>query len=68
MVLFRFKERNIVEIHNKNNSHGVNELLKDMNKAGNVLNKAKEELEKELERGIVTSENYNQLIDNKELK
>lgn len=32
-----------------------------MNKAGKVLNKAKQEIENELERPVVTSENYIEL-------
>ncbi len=32
-----------------------------MNKAGKVLNKAKREIENELERPVVTSENYIEL-------
>jgi len=40
-----------------------------MNKAGNVLNKAKREIETELNRPVVTSENYLDLTNNhKELE
>lgn len=34
-----------------------------MNKAGNVVNKAKNEIEKELNRPLVTSENYLDLTE-----
>ena len=44
---------------------GINKLKKDVNKAGNVLNKAKTEIEKELERHVVTTENYIALTDDK---
>jgi len=44
-----------VEIHKNNNSNGLYQLKNDMNKTGNVLNKAKKELENELKRNIVTS-------------
>lgn len=45
----------------------MKKLKSDMTKAGNVLNKAKNELEHELKRAVVTSENYIQLTQNKEL-
>lgn len=38
-----------------------------MNKAGNVLKKAKEELEVELQRLVVSSENYIELTNPDEL-
>lgn len=38
-----------------------------MKKAGNVLNKAKQEIEDELERPVVTSENYIELTQKEEL-
>lgn len=38
-----------------------------MNKAGAVLNKAKIEIEKELERLIVTSDNYLELTKREDL-
>lgn len=38
-----------------------------MNKAGKVLNKAKQEIENELERPVVTSENYIELTQKEEL-
>lgn len=39
-----------------------------MNKAGKVLNKAKHEIENELEKSVVTSENYIELIQKEEIK
>lgn len=38
-----------------------------MDKAGNVLNKAKDEIEKELERPLITSDNYIELTDTNNL-
>lgn len=58
LALTNLGEAAAVEIHKKNDSYGISELKSDVNKAGKVLNKAKSELEKELERPIVTSENY----------
>ena len=45
----------------------MKELKTDMNKAGNVLNKAKKEIENELERPIVTSNNYIELTQKEEI-
>lgn len=67
LALTNLGEAAAIEIHKKNNSQGLNELKDDMNKAGNVLNKAKEQLENELERPIVTSENYIDLTNNNQL-
>lgn len=67
LTLTNLGEAAAVEFHKKNNSEGINQLKKDMNKAGNVLKKAKEEIEEELERPVVTSENYIDLTNNKNL-
>lgn len=61
LALTNLGEAAAVEIHKKNNSQGLNELKEDMSKAGKVLNKAKNELETELERPVVTSDNYIEL-------
>lgn len=67
LALTNLGEAAAVEIHKKNNSKGLNELKKDMGKAGKVMNKAKSELESELEKPIVTSDNYIQLTQNQEI-
>lgn len=64
LALTNLGEATAVEFHKKNESVGMFELKNDMNKAGKVLNKAKQEIEKELERPIVTSENYLDLTNN----
>lgn len=64
LALTNLGEAAAVEIHKKNNSQGLGDLKDDMNKAGKVLNKAKEQLENELERPVVTSENYIHLTNN----
>ena len=61
LALTNLGEATAVEFHKKNNSSGLKELKKDVNKAGHVLNKAKQEIENELERPIVTSNNYIEL-------
>ncbi len=72
LALTNLGEAAAVEIHEHNNSIGLDELKVDTNKAGNVLNKAKTELEKELEHTIVSKANYlaltnNKIIENKKL-
>ena len=65
LALTNLGEATAVEFHRKNNSQGINRLKEDVNKAGNVLNKAKTEIENELAKSIVTSQNYIELTDNK---
>lgn len=67
LALTNLGEAAAVEFHRENNSKGMVELKSDVNKAGNVLNKAKVEIEKELKRPVVTSENYLELTDNSKL-
>ena len=68
LALTNLGEAAAVELHEHNNSIGLDELKIDTNKAGNVLNKAKIELEKELEHSIVSKANYLDLTNNKLLK
>lgn len=67
LALTNLGEATAVEFHKKNNSKGLKQLKKDMNKSGTVLNKAKKEIEKELKRPIVTSKNYIELTKNDKL-
>lgn len=65
LALTNLGEATAVEFHRKNNSQGINRLKEDVNKAGNVLNKAKIEIENELGKSIITSQDYIELTDNK---
>lgn len=67
LALTNLGEATAVEFHKKNNSQGLTRLKNDMNKAGKVLNKAKQEIEQELERPIVSSQNYIELTEQEEL-
>jgi len=67
LALTNLGEAAAVEFHQNNNSIGLDELKSDVNKAGKVLNKAKNEIELELKRTVVTSFNYIDLTDNKDL-
>ena len=63
LALTNLGEATAVEFHQKNDSYGMKALKDDMNKAGKVLNTAKKEIEDELERPVVTSNNFQHLID-----
>ncbi len=65
LALTNLGEATAVEFHKKNNSQGFKKLKEDVNKAGNVLNKAKIEIENELGKSVITSQNYIELTDNK---
>lgn len=65
LALTNLGEAAAVEFHRSNNSIGMEELKSDVKKAGNVLNKAKTEIELELKRPVVTSENYIELTKDK---
>lgn len=67
LALTNLGEATAVEFHRKNNSNGLNQLKLDMNKTGNVLSKAKQEIENELESSIVTSQNYIELTNDDQL-
>ena len=58
LALTNLGEAAAVEIHKKNDSYGMPNLKSDVNKAGNIMNKARAELELELERSVISSENY----------
>ncbi len=68
LALTNLGEATAVEFHKKNDSKGLKELKNDMSEAGNVINSAKKEIERKLERPIVTSDNYIELTENDNLK
>ena len=57
-------EASAVELHKENKSFGMNKLKNDISIAGNVVKKAKSELEANLKKSIIT--NKNQVEENKE--
>ena len=67
LALTNLGEATAVEFHKKNNSLGLSELKKDVTDAGNVINKVKSEIEAKLERPVVTSENYLDLTNSRDL-
>ena len=68
LALTNLGEATAVEFHKKNDSKGLKELKNDMSQAGNVINSAKKEIERKLERPIVTSDNYIELTEDDNLK
>ena len=58
LALTNLGEATAVEFHKKN----------DMNEAGTVINSAKKEIERKLERPIVTGDNYIELTEDDNLK
>ena len=67
LALTNLGEATAVEFHKRNNSIGLSELKNDVKDAGKVINKAKSEIETRLERPVVTSENYLDLTNNRDL-
>lgn len=65
LALTNLGEAAAVEIHKKNDSYGMSKLKVDVNKAGRIMNNAKSELEFELERSIISPENYIDLTNKK---
>ena len=68
LALTNLGEATAVEFHKKNDSKDLNELKNDMSEAGNVISSAKKEIERKLERPIVTSDNYIELTEDNNLK
>ena len=68
LALTNLGEATAVEFHKKNDSKDLNELKNDMSEAGNVISSAKKEIERKLERPIVTSDNYIELTEDDNLK
>ncbi len=68
LALTNLGEATAVEFHKKNDSKGLKELKNDMSEAGSVINSAKKEIERKLEKPIVTSENYIELTEDNNLK
>lgn len=67
LALTNLGEAAAVEIHQKNDSYGMPNLKIDVNTAGKIMNKAKNELEGVLERSIISSENYIDLTNRKRI-
>lgn len=62
LALINLGEATAVEFHKKNDSQGISQLKRDMTDAGSVVNTAKNEIERKLEKPIVSSENRIELV------
>lgn len=58
LALTNLGEASAAELHKNNDSYGKEELKKDANDAGDIINVAKNELEKKLNKQVVISKNY----------
>lgn len=63
LALTNLNEVIAIEFHQKNNSSGIEELIKDINEVGNIIDNTKNNIETKLERKIVSSENYMNLTN-----
>lgn len=66
LAVINLSEVIAIELHQKNNSNGIEELKKDLDEVGTVINNTKKSIETKLERKIVSSENYMNLTNNNE--
>lgn len=64
LALTNLGEASAVEIHKKNDSIGMAELMGDANKAGEVIKSARQTLEKELDNTVISKQNYIKLTEN----
>lgn len=67
LALTNLGEASGVEIHNKKNTEGFDNLKKDMKLAGEVVKVAREKLESNINKTIISKANYKNLTD-KEIK
>lgn len=61
LALTNLGEASAVEIHKNNDTIGLDNLKKDVKKAGKVIKSAKNELEKEIKKNIITNQNFVEL-------
>jgi len=58
LIFTMLSERSTTEIHRQENSTGMPKLKSDANRGGKIAGVARNELEKELGRSVVSNENY----------
>lgn len=64
LALLNLSEATLVELHKKNKSRSVEELIKDIRTSGNIIKNIKTNIEKELDKEIISNENYMNLTEN----
>lgn len=65
LSLMNMNESLLVELHRKNNSRNLEEILKDINNSGKIINNTKKEIETILEKEITSNENIINLTNDK---
>ncbi|MFH0929726.1 MAG: Bro-N domain-containing protein [Candidatus Moraniibacteriota bacterium] len=68
LIFTMLGERSTTEIHRGENSQGVPKLKQDAGRGGNIAGIARKELEKELNRSVVSKKNFKKLSTKKKLK
>ncbi|MFA5871940.1 MAG: Bro-N domain-containing protein [Parcubacteria group bacterium] len=68
LIFTMLGERSTTEIHRTENSQGVPKLKHDAGRGGKIAGHAREELEKELGRSVVSKNNFKKLGERKKLK
>lgn len=68
LIFTMLGERSTTEIHRNENSSGVPKLRNDANAGGKIAGGARKQLEKRLKRPIVSSENYLEVSQTKQIK
>lgn len=68
LALMTLAEVTTTEIHKTNNSHGVDELQGDAKKGGSIAGITRKNIEKQLGKPVVTSQNANDFRKNRLFK
>ena len=58
LIFTMLGERSTTEIHRNDNSKGINKLKDDAKVGGGIAGNARKELEKKLNRSVVSKQNY----------
>lgn len=66
LALINLSEVTTIELHNKNNSQGIESLKKDINEVGNLMKNTKINIENKIDKTILSPENYMNLTNKKE--
>lgn len=66
LALINLSEATTIELHNKNNSQGIELLKKDINDVGDLIKNTKINIENKIDKTILSSENYMNLTNKNE--
>ena len=65
LALINLEEISAIYLHQKNNTYQLENIKKDINLTGKIINNTKKELENTLDINIISNENYLNLTQNK---